>query len=223
MVCLEGVGALHDLRAVALASLLAVSCAPRAPQTPEEPGECQTILPRDPNALHTLYPERMHPDVETHLLLRGRGGAPDAGRRYALIDARGYVGLLVTTGKDLRPEECNDCGPGFWADTRWIDGPKRMPLLDGDAIALGPANGPLPRATLWWRSFTEGRPFSTWVTGMSVDMDGDGRPDFEHRWRDCGCEQASETRTRHGETWVVEERDVHGAVSRHCSEQDDPK
>ena len=112
-----------------------------------------------------------------HLLLRWEGEYDGRQALYALVDEKGYRGL-VESG-DRYPIDCDHC-PGPLIDGRLDSG--RGPSEYG-AIAVGPVSGPMPRANM-----KRVKPHSldaTWRAITKVDLDGDGRWDLEEVRR-CG-------------------------------------
>jgi hypothetical protein len=137
-------------------------------------------------------------------MLTGFGARPMPGERYAILDHDGYVGMAIATDREHPPDSCWDACPHFWVVAEWTDGPRRATA--SPPVAVGPLSNPVPRATLRHADLADPVDGPRWQTFLSIDLDGDRRPDLEMRTRDCACNyEATETRTfRSGEAIVTE-------------------
>lgn len=112
-----------------------------------------------------------------HLLLRWEGPYDGEHALYALIDEKGYRGL-VQSG-DRSTTDCDHC-PGPLVDGQLDSGPGPS---EYGAIAVGPVDGPMPRANM--KRVKPHALDQTWRAVTKVDLDGDGRWDLEEVRR-CG-------------------------------------
>jgi hypothetical protein len=205
------VGSLLVLGGAGCASRGALAAAPQGEAPPA--GECTRVRRREPSSLRVfdLYAE------DPPVLEWRDESPPDVGDRFVIVDTVGYVGLAATTGEE-RQVDCYDDCPRHYAVTRWIEKPTRPPRPS--AVALGPSAVPLPRARLHRPESKQG----AWTTYLWIDLDGEGRADFEERTRECGCMSrvAIETRERRGDAWVILERDiflsVHSFAEPRCAD-----
>lgn len=112
-----------------------------------------------------------------HLILRWEGEYDGEHALYALIDERGYRGL-VQSG-DRAAADCDHClGPLVEAELDSGPGPTEQ-----GTIAVGPVTGALPRARM--KRLNAGALGAKWQAIVKVDLDGDGRWDMEQVQR-CG-------------------------------------
>jgi hypothetical protein len=157
--------------AVALAMLGALSSACHSTGA-----DAQSATPLD--ALHVLPVE---PDTQQRpgmVLLQWRGPLEAFGESFAVVDESGYRGLVRTERQST--VDCDHC-PGPLLDARLMSG--AGPSAYG-AVAVGPVKGPLPHARVK-RSARSKEPGPEWATSLSVDLDGDGRWDYDEMQR-CG-------------------------------------
>jgi len=104
------------------------------------------------------------------------GESPAVGKLFAVIDDRGYAGLVRVT-------ERLDCDDGDYPSVfRAARVTGRDPPLDSRAVAVGPVNGPLERAS--YRIASDPHPAGDdlspdWHPLVQIDLDGDGVIDLE--------------------------------------------
>jgi hypothetical protein len=105
------------------------------------------------------------------------GGGVQIGRLYALVGEAADTALVCA---DREVDDCDDCAhPRFRAVL--VRPSRATPLL-----AVGPVEGPLPRATARRTGARAPIPADElWRREAAVDLDGDGAPDLEQVIR-CG-------------------------------------
>lgn len=122
----------------------------------------------------------VEPDAHPHanaVSLHWRGPLTRFGLTFALIDDGGYRGLVRTVARSK--EDCDDCA-GPLVDAERIAGPG---AVSDSTVAVGPVDGPLPRAKI--QRAPSASPGAQWQPALFVDLNGDGRWDFQQMQR-CG-------------------------------------
>ncbi|MBI5489442.1 MAG: hypothetical protein HY905_19065 [Deltaproteobacteria bacterium] len=151
--------------------------------------------------------------------------AAKAGESYVILDEHGYVATVRATDEPWAPTSCMDYCPLWYVFADYTDGPGRGTDGSSLVVAVGPVEGVLDRArvlppSLPWEPVDDeevalsvlapvaGDPHE-WRLVFAVDLDGDGESDVESWHKVCGCyHQATETRVRTDDGWVVAERNV---------------
>ena len=102
------------------------------------------------------------------------GELTGTGKLFAVIDERGYAGVVRLTQR----YDCDDCDVDSTYQAVRVTG--RDPAIGAPAVAVGPVDGPLERASLRvLREPALGDVSGNWEPFSEIDLDGDGRPDLQ--------------------------------------------
>jgi len=145
-----------------------LACAVQAPVRPSGPGGVEHVVAVEPD------PAQRRGVV----LLQFLGEPERMGEQFAVVDEGGYRGLVRAARKSLA--DCDHC-PGPLIEAELLSG--QGPSAPG-AVALGPVQGPLPKARVGRVPRTRA-PTAEWRVTLQVDLDGDGSWDLVEKER-CG-------------------------------------